>query len=194
MLDHHERRAGRLEHAGDGIPDLDDPGGVEVRGRLIEQQQAGSHREHPGECEALALPAREGARRAVERDLEADRVEGFAHAPPGLLARNPEVLAAERDVVPDAREDDLRVRILQHEPGATAHGAGRFAVNRQRPLLLALVGAEHARERAQQRRLARAGCPEQQHSLPRLDPKVESSGRPGEAGGVPPTPARRAHG
>ena len=57
-------------------------------------------------------------------DLETDRVEGFAHASPGLLARNPEVLAAERDVVPDAREDDLRVRILQHEPGATAHRAG----------------------------------------------------------------------
>jgi len=56
----------------------------------------------------------------VERQVEPDRVERVGDATPGLVARHAEVLAAERDVVADAREDHLRVGILQHETGAAA--------------------------------------------------------------------------
>ncbi len=102
MLDHDERRAGlvarRLRH---GVAHLVHAGGIEVRRRLVEQDEAGAHREHPGERESLPLPARERGRGVIEREIEADRVERGAHARPDLVARDPEVLESERDVVAD---------------------------------------------------------------------------------------------
>ena len=192
VLDHDERRAGRVEHARHRIPHLDDPVGVEVRGRLVEQQHAGTHRERAREREALLLAARQRRVGAIERHVEPDRVERVAHARPDLVARDAEVLAAERDIVADARQHDLGVGILQHEPDAAPDAAAAPPVDRQRARALALVvAAEHSRERAQQRGLAGAGCAEQQHALPRLDREVEVAHRPGEASGVPPAPAAR---
>ena len=101
MLDHDERRAGGVEHALDGVAHVLDPGRVEVGGRLIEQEHVRSHRQGPGEREALALPAAQRLGRAIERDVETDRVECLAHPRPDLIARHAEVLATERDVVAD---------------------------------------------------------------------------------------------
>ncbi len=172
-----------VEHARDGIPHLAHAVGVEVRGRFVEQQQLGAHGEHPGERQPLLLPAGETRGRMIERQVETDRVEGHADAPPDLVARHAQVLAAEGHVIPHPRENHLRVGVLQHQAG---RGGG------ERPLHLAVVlVAEHAGETLEQRGLAGSGCPEQQHALPRLDDQVEPAHRPRGAAGGTPAPAAR---
>ena len=128
VLDDDERRAGGLERAPHGVAHLGDARRVEVGGRLVEQDHARPHREHAGEREPLLLPTREGRGRPVERHVEPDRVERLPHPRPDLLARDAEVLAAERDVVADAGEDRLAVGILQHHARATAHARRGLAV------------------------------------------------------------------
>src|SRR5690554_1868748 len=128
----------------------------------------------------------------VERQVEADGGQRTRHAPPDLLAWHPQVLAPERDVVSDARKDDLAVRVLQEQPRTAALCGGALTVDQQLTALVALiVAAEHTSHRLEQRGLARSGCPQQQHPLPRLDHQVEVSHRPGVPAGVTPTPAAR---
>src|SRR5690606_33822127 len=122
------------EHAPDRLADLADTVRVEARRRLIEEQQPGPHREHAGEREALLLSAGQGIRRMLEPEREADRLERGTDPRPDLLARHPEVLAAERDIVPDPRQDDLRVGILEDEARDAAGAFGREAVDEQLPL------------------------------------------------------------
>ena len=64
VLDDHERRSGGGRRAHDRVPHLDDPGRIEVRGRLVEQHEPRPHGEHAREGEPLLLPARERTRRA----------------------------------------------------------------------------------------------------------------------------------
>ena len=168
-----------------------DPGGVEVGRRLVEQDDARAHREDAREREPLLLPAATAPRSAGRAAPRARR----RRAPRAPAARsrsrgNAEVLAAERDVVADPREDRLAVGVLQHHARATAGPRGRLAVDQQLAGLLALVvAAEHAGEAVQQRRLARAGGAEQQHPLPRLDAERGVPHRPLQARGVaPPQP------
>ncbi|OUE08779.1 hypothetical protein CMsap09_07510 [Clavibacter michiganensis] len=195
MLDDDERGARRRDDRLDGAPHLADALGVEVRGRLVEEEEPRAHGEHAGEGEPLLLAAGERRRGPVEGDVEAHRVEGGADAGPDLLTRDAEVLAAERHVVADTGEDHLRVRILQHEPGAAPETRRVPAVDAERPAGLALVvAAEHARERVHEGRLAGTGRAEQEHALPRLDDEVDVPDRPGAAAGVPPAPALRADG
>ncbi len=89
---------------------------VEVRGRLVEQQQPRAHREHAGEREPLLLTARQ---RRSWRDRAA-RPGPLRRAPPhprtgSRLRGHAEVLAPECDVVAHLRQHDPGIRILQHE-------------------------------------------------------------------------------
>ena len=175
VLDHDERRTRALEHAADRLAHLGDAPRVEVRRRLVEQQEPGRIAIAPASASRCFCPPESCDGGVVERQVEADRVDGPGDAAPGLLAGHAEVLAPERHVVADPREDDLRVRILQHEAGPSARGGRRPPSIRSEPISLALVvAAEHAREGVQQRRLARARRAEQQHPLARLDDEVEA--------------------
>src|SRR5947209_20632184 len=121
----------------------------------------------------------------VERHVEPDRTKRGRHPAPDLVARDAEILAAERHVVADALENHLRVGILQQKAGAPRSRGS--AVDEQLALALAVILApQHPGERLQQRGLARAGCAEEQHALPGLDPEVESAHGPPAAAGVTP--------
>ncbi len=67
MLDHHERGTGGRDHRADGVTHLQHAFRVEVRGRLIEQQEPWAHGENTGEREALLLAARQRRGWMVER-------------------------------------------------------------------------------------------------------------------------------
>ncbi|BDZ63174.1 hypothetical protein GCM10025877_01120 [Agromyces mangrovi Wang et al. 2018] len=192
VLDHDEGCPGLAGDAVDGVAHLTHPDRVEVRGRFVEQQQAGSHGERTGQREALLLPAREVRGRVVERQVEADCVERLAHTGPDLVAGHADVLASECHVVADPGQHDLRVGVLQHER-RRAGRSGR-ASDEQRPVRVALLlAAQHPGEAVQQGGLARARGAEQQHALPRVDVEVEVVDRPGAAAGVPPPPAGGSH-
>ncbi len=156
VLDDDEGGDAPLDHGLYGAPHLPDALGVEVGSRLVEEEEPGPHREDAGEGEALHLAAGERGGRAVEGDVEPDGVERGADADPDLVARDAQVLAAERDVVADAGEDHLRVRVLQHEPRAAAAGGRILRVDEQGAARLPLVvAAEDAREGVHERGLAR---------------------------------------
>ena len=70
-------RAGRFR-TGPPHPGPRRPRRVEVRRRLVEQQETRTHGERAGEREALLLPARELCGRMRERHREPDRVERVA--------------------------------------------------------------------------------------------------------------------
>ena len=195
VLDHDEGGLGALEHAGHGVPHLDHAVGIEVRGRLVEKEQAGAHGEHPREREALLLAAGELARRMAQRQVESDGVERLGHPAPDLVAWHPEVLTAERHVVPHPGEDDLRIRILQHQPHPAPGVLGGHPVDEKLPGLLPLVvPTEDPGKGVDERGLARARRPEEQYPLPRLDPQVQPLDGPRAAGGVAPAPAAGGHG
>ncbi|GIU56530.1 hypothetical protein NicSoilC12_22790 [Arthrobacter sp. NicSoilC12] len=205
MLHDHQRGACLVQAAAHGVADLQDARGVEVGGRLVEQQQPWPHGEDPGEREPLLLSAGEGRRRVVQRQLsQPDVVEGLAHARPDLRRRDGEVLRPEGDVVAEAGEHHLRFRVLLHQPGAAALRPWRGAVDQEAPGLVSIFGvagvagpasrasravAQHAGQGVEQRRLAGAGGPQQEHALPRPDVQVKAADRGPGPSGVPPAPA-----
>ena len=188
VIDDDEGRGGRR----DGAPDLVRARVVEVRGGLVQQEEARLHREHTGDREALSLAAGQVRGGAIERVGEPHRVEGRTDPRPDLLARNREVLQPEGDVVAQRGQDRVGVRVLQDEARPPSLRGGESPVHGERAGLLAvLLIAQDAREAAQQGRLAGAGRAQQEDPLAGLEDEVDPGhGRP-PAGGVPPAPPRR---
>lgn len=125
-----------------------------------------------------------------ERQSQTNRVERVAHPAPNLLAGQPQVLATERDVVADPGQDDLRVRILEHETDVAPGLLWPPAAHEQFAAGLAIVvPAEHPGERLNESRFARAGRAEKQNTLPRPDLQIEIADRPGQPSGMTPPPA-----
>ena len=144
-----------MRSAGHRLAYLDDALRVEVRRGFVEDQQSGSHRERPGEREPLLLSTGERLGRTIERNVEPDSVERGADALPDLVAGDAEVLASERDIVPDPSQDHLRVGVLHHQSRAPARGRGGLPVDEQRPLGFALFCAtEDAGEPVEQGRFS----------------------------------------
>jgi len=123
--------------------------GVEVRGRLVQEKHARSEREDPGDGETLLLAARERGRRAVFAVGEANVSKRAVDPRPDLGCRDAVVLEAERDVVPGARHDELRLGVLEHQAG--------LATDAELALLVAAARIEQARERQKERALTGAG-------------------------------------
>ena len=120
VLDQQERGAEALQHAPENGAHLRSPIRVEVRRRLIEQQQPGPKRQRSRQREALLLAARERVRRPVAPIWEVDRCQRGVDPRPDPFRRDASVLEAERDVVARPAHDDLRLRVLEEEPGPVA--------------------------------------------------------------------------
>ena len=73
VLDDDERRAARFDGPQHGVAHLAHAVGIELRRRLVEQQQARPHRQCAGKREPLLLPARQRRGGVVQRQLEPDR-------------------------------------------------------------------------------------------------------------------------
>ena len=102
--------------------------GIELRRRLVEQQQLRSERERRREAHTLQLAARELRDAAGGEVRRPDRVERVRHALRDLTRRRADVLEAERDLRLDAAEHDLVLGILEDgRDGAGQLGGPRAA-------------------------------------------------------------------
>ena len=87
---------------------------IELRRRLVEQQQLGLERERRSETDALQLTARELRDRPLGEVLGADGLQGPERPRHDLRRRRSQVLQPERDLGEDAREHDLLLGLLEH--------------------------------------------------------------------------------
>ena len=195
LLGEHDGAAGLL----DGGEKQLGAGRVELRRRLVEQQQPRLERERGREADALQLSARELDGTPPPEMRGPDVGERRLNPRPDQLWCDTEVLEAEGDLVADPRHHDLVLRILEDgrdgagELGrpvrATRVEAGDLDTARE----AAAVEVRHeAGERPQQRRLARPGRPEQRDdlALAQLEGDVTEHGRPARIGERKPFDAR----
>ena len=171
LLGEDDRRADVERMVEEGLRAL----GIELRRRLIEQQQLRSECERRGEADALQLPARELRDAAAGEVRRPDRVERVRRTLCDLARRRADVLEAERDLRLDSAEHDLVLGILEDgRDGAGQLGgprAARVAAGDLHPALerSTVEPRDEPGERTQDGRLPRARRPEQQQHLARLD-------------------------
>ena len=137
--------------------------GVELRGRLVQQQQLRPEREHRGEADALELAARELGHLPLGEMRGADRCERSSRARADQLRRRTDVLQPERHLGGHACEHDLVFGILEERrdgsrevgrPRAPGVVAGDLDAAGE---ATAVEVRHEPGQRAQQRRLAAAG-------------------------------------
>src|SRR5205085_3444641 len=87
--------------------------GVELRGRLVEQEQARLEREHCGQADALELTAGELRDAPAGQLPSANRGESRRRPPGDLRRRRAQVLEAARNLRLDPGENDLVLGILE---------------------------------------------------------------------------------
>ncbi|GIW20667.1 MAG: hypothetical protein KatS3mg065_0963 [Chloroflexota bacterium] len=88
-------------------------GRVEVRQRLVEDEDVGLHHEDAGHGDELPLAPREGRRFAPDEVLDGRPACHRAQAAPDLGRREAKVLGAEGELRLDRRPDDLAGRVLE---------------------------------------------------------------------------------
>ena len=148
---------------------------VELGQRLVEKQQLGLERERGREADALELAARELADVPLGEVLAADRGQCRARSRHDLAGCRAEVLETEADLGEHAGEHDLVLGLLEERRNGPDELRGRrrarvAAADLDPARETAAVEVRHEpRQRAQKRRLARAGRAEQRDELPRLD-------------------------
>src|SRR5262249_8435103 len=126
---------------------------------LVEEQDLGLRGKRPGECDALALAARELGRQRALESFELHEPEQLRHARPDLRPGPLADAEAERDVVEHRHVTEERVVLEDEAHVALAHGGvGHVLVLVQHA---AGVRRLQPRDDAQQRRLARARRAEQ---------------------------------
>ena len=76
-------------------------GGVQLRGRLVEHQQAGPQRQQARDGDQLLLPAGQARRIARRKRLDAERRQRLIGAPDDVVARQAEVHRSEGDLLVD---------------------------------------------------------------------------------------------
>ena len=185
--------------------------GVELRGRLVEQQQLRAAGERGAERDPLQLAAGELVGRAVQQPGDPERERRLLHPARDRGRREPAVLERERELRAHRAHQHLRLGVLQQrardrgqlaravlarvEPGAAQPAGEHAAVEvRHQP-----AGG------AQQRRLARARAAGDDDELARLDGQRDVAQRVrlarigvGDAGELEhahrPTPRRSANG
>jgi len=82
---------------------------VQLRQRFVEDEQAGPHRQHPGQGEPLPLAAGEGADRTAPEVDDAAHLQSVADPAEHLAASDAEVLQPKGDVALDGRVDGLQL-------------------------------------------------------------------------------------
>ena len=113
----HDRRDVEAEH---DLGQLPAGHRVEVRRRLVEDEDVGSHRQHRGQGDAPALAEAEVVRRPLGGVGHADRVQRLRGAGRQLVAAQAEVGRPEGDVVTDRGHEQLVVGVLEHDADAPA--------------------------------------------------------------------------
>ena len=149
--------------------------GIELRGRLVEQQQLRLECERRREADTLELTAGELDRLPPPEMEGVHRDERPLDAGPDLGGRYAQILESERHLVGSDRHHDLVLRILEdgrHRAGELrrASAASVEPGDDDAAREAAPVEVRHEpRERAQQRRLAGARRAEERNDLPGLE-------------------------
>jgi hypothetical protein len=92
------------------------PGAViEIRGRLVEKERAGSERENRGQGGAALLSSGETMRMARPEPAESDCGEARSNARGDLVFTEAEIARAEGDVLGNTRHEELIVGILKEQ-------------------------------------------------------------------------------
>src|SRR5512143_712965 len=131
---------------------LDPQRGVEIRERLVEQEERGPPHEGAAESDALALAAGELARSAVEIRREAEVLGRVAEPLVRLRPRHLAHLEAEGEVLADRHVRVERVALKDHRDVAVARGDAVHDPSADRDR--ALAGLVEAGDEAQGGRLA----------------------------------------
>ena len=158
VMRHVDRRHAEVGlQRGDVRTHLDSQFRVEVRQRLVHQEDAGQPDDRAPHRDALALAAGELPRLSLEVLLEPEQPCHFAHAP---LAN------CLLDLCDAKRKADIR--------GHRQIRVERVVLEHHRDVpLLRRVDLLEAREHAQRGRLARTGRPDEHHELAVLDVEIE---------------------
>jgi hypothetical protein len=148
---------------------------IELRGRLVEQQELGLERKRGRQAHPLELAGRQRLDAARGEVVRADSSERCVCPREDLGRRRSEVLEPESHLVLDPVEDDLILRVLEQH-GHSARELGRPLQPRVAARYFDLAGEtpavevrDEARECAQERRLPRAGRPQKGDDLARLE-------------------------
>ena len=151
-------------------------GGVQRRGRLVEDQHVGPAGEHARDRGAAALARAQRVRRPRGELVQAHRLERLVDPRAQRVAGEPLVGRAEGDVLLDGRHEQLVVGVLEDDPGAAADlAAGLVASSvvladgdRAGQVLQRAAGGQR------ERRLARAVGAEQRDPLARARAAVDT--------------------
>src|SRR5690606_18328927 len=174
VRDEERRHALALEEVADALAHLLAQQRVEVRERLVEEEEAGARRDGAGERDALLLAAREGVGLPLLEPAEADEPQHLVGAGAAGLLRHP--AQPEGDVLAHGEVREERV-VLEHEPDAAplrrhrdAVADERLPVERNGPA----VGRLEAGDAAQRGRLAAPARSEERERLALLDLEREA--------------------
>ena len=118
-------RAQAIVQPADVDPHLGAERGVEVRERLVEEEDRGTPHDRAPHRDALALPPGELLREALEEGVEAEHRARFADALVDLARRAPAQLEAEGEVVADGEVRVERVALEDHRHVARARRLAR---------------------------------------------------------------------
>ncbi len=173
VLGEQDRRLPLLVEAAQQPDQLVAGDGVELRGRLVEQQHPRAARERGAERDALLLAARELVRGAIEQVVDAERERDLLDPARHRGGAVPAALQRERELGAHRVHHELRLGILEERPrdrpqprGAVL--AGVEAREHDTPREAPAVEVRHqAAGGAQQRGLAVAGEARQQAQLAR---------------------------
>ena len=171
MFDHHDRRAILHVEAGQHGEHFGHAGGIEIGGRLVENQQARLRGQDGGDADALLLTARKLEYGAVAEAGEADKAQGVSLTRQNFGRRPAEILETEANFVAHTAVDDLRVGVLKDH----ADLGGEFNHFRLGDRLAAHPGVprqcsinqmwSRAVQQIEQRALAGSARPKDQHEL-----------------------------
>lgn len=158
-----------LLQAVQGREHLVDARGVEPGGRLVEEQEAGPHRDRPGDGDALALPEGQLVGRALGQLAQAEHLERLVDPGPDLILGEAEVERSEGDVTGHVGREELVVGVLEDELHLLTMGrqAGSAVPQGIRAdTNLAGVRSQRTGEHPEERRLAGAVGPEERQPRP----------------------------
>ena len=145
--------------------------GVQVRERLVHEEDRWLADDRPTERDPLALPTGERFGLAVEQLVEAKDLAGIRHAPLNLVLRRLAQLQPKGEVVVHAHVRVERVALEDHgDVAVLRRDVIDHAVADQEPAVADLLKAGHATERG---RLAAAGRSDQDEELAIIDLEVE---------------------
>ncbi len=149
--------------------------GIEVGGRLVEDQHLRPHRQQPGQGGPLLLAVTQGVGRLADQIEQADLLQGPLGGDLRLPGRQPLVAGAEGDILQQAVAEQLIVRVLEEQADLQP------GLSEMRPLQgpalvedLAPVGPQQAAQLFDQGRLAGAVVPHQRQPVTGSDRKVDS--------------------